>query len=59
MNIRKITVQGLYGTFNHEIQMDNPDKVTIIHGPNGFGKTVMLKMIAAALRACDEITVPL
>jgi predicted ATPase len=49
MRIQKISVTGLYGVFNHEIPMDNPERVTIIHGPNGFGKTVMLKMISAAL----------
>ena len=49
MRLQKITVKNLYGIFNHEIPMDMPEGVTIIYGSNGFGKTVMLKMIASAL----------
>ena len=50
MRLRNITVKRLFGIFDHEIPLDKPDGVTIIHGPNGFGKTVMLKMIAAAFQ---------
>ena len=46
---------GLYGIFDHEIPMDKPEGVTIIHGPNGYGKTVMLKMISAACEGDAEI----
>ena len=35
--------------------MDRSEGVTIIHGPNGFGKTVMLKMIAGALQGDASI----
>ncbi len=49
MRIRAVSVKSLFGVFDHEIPMDNLEGVTIIHGPNGFGKTVMLKMIAAAV----------
>jgi len=33
--------------FDHEIPLSKAGPVTIIHGPNGFGKTVILRMIAA------------
>lgn len=49
MQVTRISVTGLFGVFNHEIPLQNKDRVTIVHGPNGFGKTVMLRMIAAAL----------
>ncbi len=49
MRIAEIQVTGLFGTFDHTIPLTNPDHITIIHGPNGFGKTVMLKMIAALI----------
>lgn len=47
MRVKKIAVKGLFGLFDHEIPVHSAERVTIIHGPNGFGKTVMLRMIAA------------
>lgn len=47
MRVKNISVKGLFGVFDHEIPLENPDRVMIILGPNGFGKTVMLKMISA------------
>ena len=49
MRITEIRVRGLFGTFNHVIPLTNADPVTIIHGPNGVGKTVVLRMIASLL----------
>jgi len=51
MALKSIDVTGLYGVFNHRIPMDHAQGVTLLHGPNGFGKTVILKMIAAAFRS--------
>lgn len=47
MRIKNINVKGLFGVFNHEISMFVDDRITIIHGPNGFGKTTILKMVDA------------
>ncbi len=55
MRLRSVAVTKLYGIFDHQISMEKPQGVTIIHGPNGYGKTVMLKMIAAALEGDVEI----
>lgn len=49
MRVTEIAVKGLFGTFNHTIPLMHEDRVTIIHGPNGLGKTMMLKMIAALI----------
>lgn len=49
MKILEIEVKGLFGTFDHIIPLAFADRVTIIHGPNGFGKTMMLKMIASLI----------
>jgi ABC-type transport system involved in cytochrome c biogenesis ATPase subunit len=47
MKIKEIQVTGLFGTFDHTIPLTNSDRITIIHSPNGFGKTMILKMIAS------------
>lgn len=44
MRITKISVKKLFGIFDHEIPMHD-SRITIIHGPNGFGKTILLTMI--------------
>jgi len=45
MRIKKISIKGLFDTFNHEITLKDYDNVTIIHGPNGYGKTSILRLI--------------
>ncbi len=45
MRIQQISVSGLFEIFDHVIPLNMDDRVTIMHGPNGFGKTVILKMI--------------
>jgi predicted ATP-binding protein involved in virulence len=45
MQIQKISISGLFGTFDHVISLNSDDRITIIHGPNGFGKTVLLRML--------------
>ncbi len=47
MRIRKVVVKNLFGVFNHEIPLNMENHITIIHGPNGFGKTVLLTMLNA------------
>lgn len=41
-----IKVTNLFGFFNHNIKIME-DGVTFIHGPNGCGKTTLLKLIAS------------
>ncbi|MDY8137454.1 AAA family ATPase [Aquimarina sp. 2201CG5-10] len=47
MKINKISVDNLFGVFNHSIKINNEVGITIIIGENGLGKTVMLEMIEA------------
>jgi hypothetical protein len=47
MRLKKILVEGLFDRFTHEIPLNLKDRITIIHGPNGFGKTMILRMINA------------
>ncbi len=45
MQIQQISVNGLFGIFDHVIPLNMDERITIIHGPNGFGKTAMLRML--------------
>ncbi|KKJ00332.1 AAA family ATPase [Prochlorothrix hollandica] len=45
MQIQKISVSDLFGVFDHVIPLNVDERITIIHGPNGFGKTAMLRML--------------
>ncbi len=45
MQIQKISVTGLFGIFDHVIPLNTEEGITIIHGPNGFGKTTILKLM--------------
>lgn len=46
MRITKIKVQGLYRLHNYEIPFDEDQNIKIIHAPNGYGKTTLLKLIS-------------
>ncbi len=37
--------------FCHEILLNMDDHITIIHGPNGIGKTILLKMVNALFKS--------
>jgi len=45
MRINKISVTKLFGVFNHSVSLNMEDRITIIHSPNGFGKTALLRLI--------------
>ena len=50
LRLQHIVVDGLFGTYNHDIHLKLEDRVTLLHGPNGVGKTVVLGMVDALLR---------
>lgn len=45
MRITKVSVEKLFGIFDHEIPLNQDSRITIIHGPNGVGKTVLLSLL--------------
>jgi len=58
VRVREVSVTKLFGIFDHRIPTNLEDRITIIHGPNGFGKTALLRLLdgtfnfhSAALRA--------
>ena len=46
MKIKEIEIQSLFGYLNHKIPLKNDDRITIIHGPNGVGKTTILRLVS-------------
>lgn len=56
MRIQRFTVNNLFGVFTHVVNLRMTDRITIIHGPNGYGKTVMLKILAELFGALKPAT---
>jgi predicted ATP-binding protein involved in virulence len=48
MNITRIRIEKLFGTLTHDIPLGD-EGVTFIHGPNGCGKTTVLRLVHALL----------
>ena len=53
MRVRHISVRNLFGIFNHDIPLNQDDRITIIYGPNGYGKTYTLRLVNALLNPAD------
>lgn len=51
MQIVSLDVRGLFGRFDHHVDFPTPDaddrepSLTLLYGPNGVGKTILLQMI--------------
>ncbi|MCD4785861.1 MAG: AAA family ATPase [Candidatus Eremiobacteraeota bacterium] len=55
MRIKEISVKKLFGMFDYTIPLNLDEHITIIHGPNGYGKTNILKLIKASFSFDLEI----
>lgn len=49
MRLVRIEVKELFGLFDHVVSLHTDRRITIIHGPNGYGKTAILRMTAGLL----------
>jgi ABC-type lipoprotein export system ATPase subunit len=47
MNITEISIKGLFDTLSYAIPIKSGEVATIIHAPNGYGKTTLLQMVDA------------
>ena len=45
MKISRIAVHGLFDRFNHELTFDPSERIAIMIGPNGYGKTTILRLL--------------
>ena len=51
MRIKEILIKNLFNLFDYKITLNKTDRITIIHGPNGTGKTTILKLINGLFKA--------
>ena len=49
LRLERIEVDGLFGIYDHSIDLNLSDRITILHGRNGVGKTTVLRMVNAFL----------
>jgi predicted ATP-binding protein involved in virulence len=45
MRLVSFAVKNLFGIFDHTVNLNQQERVTIIFGPNGFGKTTLLRLV--------------
>ncbi|RLA76737.1 MAG: excinuclease [Epsilonproteobacteria bacterium] len=45
MKLLNLTITKLFDIFNHKIEYNQDERITIITAPNGYGKTMTLKVI--------------
>jgi ABC-type cobalamin/Fe3+-siderophores transport system ATPase subunit len=45
MMLRELVVEDLFGEFTHPIPFKTQDGLTLLHGPNGVGKTMTLRAL--------------
>ena len=50
--IERIKIEKLFGIYDYDIRLNAENAVTVITGPNGYGKTTLLKIMYHLLR-CD------
>lgn len=49
--LERVEVDRLFGIYDYCIDLKLDDHLTLLHGPNGVGKTVLLRMIDALLNS--------
>ncbi len=47
LRVHTIEVEGLFNLYDHRIPLHSAERVTVVHGPNGVGKTVIFRLLDA------------
>jgi ABC-type Mn2+/Zn2+ transport system ATPase subunit len=45
VRVKSIHVRGLFGMYDHDVILKENERMTVVHGPNGVGKTVLFKLV--------------
>jgi predicted ATPase len=51
MKLSRISIERLFGQFDYDIELNQKDGITILTGPNGYGKTTILNIIWSLFHA--------
>jgi predicted ATP-binding protein involved in virulence len=54
MKIKEISIEGLFGIFDHVIPLNMDERITMIHSPNGYGKTTVLRLLKALFSSRND-----
>lgn len=49
--VKSVSVKKLFGWLDHRVELRHEERVTILIGPNGVGKTRLLELVAAVAEA--------
>lgn len=49
-HLREIAIEGLFGLYDHTLDLRDDPPLTIVAGPNGIGKTTLLRLCTALLK---------
>lgn len=47
----EFSIDDLYGLYNHKIRFNHGENISILHGPNGVGKTALLRSVKSLFSA--------
>ena len=45
MELKRIKITGLFQQFNYDFEINGEENITILTGPNGYGKTIILNIL--------------
>lgn len=49
LRVERVKIEGLFGLYDHDVPLNSEERVTIVHGPNGVGKTALLRLVSSLL----------
>lgn len=44
VRVKSIHISRLFGMYDHDVVLNELERMTVVHGPNGVGKTVLFKL---------------
>ena len=53
LRLQRVEIDRLFGIYDHRIDLNLKDRITLLHGRNGVGKTTVLRMVNALL--CGDV----
>jgi predicted ATP-binding protein involved in virulence len=45
VRVKSVHIKKLFGIYDHDVVLHGDERITVVHGPNGVGKTVLFKLM--------------